>query len=596
MNKEQITNAAIRCEIDAVCNDLLMETVDEYINAPVILALFLGQETYDVVSASLKDAFTTSFKIEPHVFEICLSDTEIGSGKITEQVVDAIRFLYEQGKDYSDLRIAVIGLMDDPFFSADSPEMADCIGESLVQLGNYGVGVTKTAFYGLFRQSRMNGTNYQYAFDFVKRGKEIWKNIYHIEIAIFARDVHLYTQLIAVNIISDSYTMVQQAGEDYHWKSLYLHYLKVPELIITRTLREIYAAQVSGRNLDYEKWGKGIREELNRMLDGLYDRPEYDCEQYIPLCYCESPEKDGVEKKKGFLRRTRGTEPTTFGRVILNPGSFESLLNELYGKVRLDEEYDQIIEAIVSSATSVDQDTGKIARFILDTLDSLVDEYGMRLDNLKARVRQEDGISVGHTSDYLKQAYQTEKKLYLLRKKTEIIQELTRRISSGSTLSRVIREVIRKNREYTNVLDELSKNEYGGNLEHFAVSSLPEFKVNQPAGEILKELDKEMLRGIIGDKDIVHQKLRTFLAGVSTTVANKHNLGEINGIYNRIEPVTSVLLMTPSLGLDPEIVAMTGGTGAMYIRTGDLYRENTFYIISGREYLSDQYIVRYKRG
>ena len=63
MKDNMITNAGVRSEIDAVCKDLLMENVDEYISAPVILTFFLGEETYDVVNASLKDAFTTSFKL-----------------------------------------------------------------------------------------------------------------------------------------------------------------------------------------------------------------------------------------------------------------------------------------------------------------------------------------------------------------------------------------------------------------------------------------------------------------------------------------------------------------------------------------------------
>src|SRR5699024_10277313 len=105
MKDNMITNAGVRSEIDAVCKDLLMENVDEYISALVILTFFLGEETYDVVNASLKDAFTTSFKIVPNVYDICIPDAKIDSAFITDKVVDSIRSLYDQGKDYSDLRI-----------------------------------------------------------------------------------------------------------------------------------------------------------------------------------------------------------------------------------------------------------------------------------------------------------------------------------------------------------------------------------------------------------------------------------------------------------------------------------------------------------
>lgn len=141
MKDNMITNAGVRSEIDAVCKDLLMENVDEYISAPVILTFFLGEETYDVVNASLKDAFTTSFKIVPNVYDICIPDAKIDSVFITDKVVDSIRSLYDQGKDYSDLRIAFIGLMDAPFFDESSLGLIATIRESLALLSDYGIGL-----------------------------------------------------------------------------------------------------------------------------------------------------------------------------------------------------------------------------------------------------------------------------------------------------------------------------------------------------------------------------------------------------------------------------------------------------------------------
>lgn len=598
MKDNMITNAGVRSEIDAVCKDLLMENVDEYISAPVILTFFLGEETYDVVNASLKDAFTTSFKIIPNVYDICIPDTRIDSAFITDKVVDSIRSLYDQGKDYSDLRIAFIGLMDDPFFDETSLGMITTIHESLALLSDYGIDLGKTAFYGLFRQRKMQGNNYKHAFDFVNAGKDIWQSIYHIEVAIFARDIHLYAHLIAINIISDSFTMIQPSGGDeYSWKSIYLHYLKMPELIITRMLREIYAGQISGGNLDYEKWAENIKGKLNQKFDELYDRSEYDCEQYIPLCFYETGNEILAERKGLFGRKTAKPEALTYTQVIMDRQSYDQILDEIYGKINLEEDdYERLIEEIISSATSIDKDSNKIAQFVIHTMEVILDEYRVRMENLKSKARMNEEASPDQIEGFLKQEYEMKKKLFLIGKKTEIIEELIRQLSSGSTLSRVIREIIRKNKQYTDILDELSKNEYGGTLEHFTVPSLPEFKVNQPVGEILKELDKNQLYRIMSDEEIVHQKLQKFLAGIASGVAGKHNLGEINGVYNKIEPVVSALLMIPSLGDDPDIAEMAGRFGGLYIKTGDLYRENTFYIISSREYSSDKYIVRYKRG
>lgn len=595
----RIMNTAIKNEIDTVCRDLLMENVGEYISAPVILALFLGGETYDVVNASLKDAFTTSFKIGPNVYDICIPDAGTDSNFIVEKTVDAIRSLYDQGKDYSDLRIVFIGLMDDPFFNEESPALVSAVRDALVQLSNYGISsMNQTSFYGLFRQSKMRDTDYRYAFAFVNAGKDIWQNINHIEAAIFARDMRLHAQLMAINILSDTYSMHQEAGgAEYRWKSLYLHYLKMPELIVTRVLREIYAGQVSGRNLDYEKWGENIKEELNKMLGQLYEKPEYDCEQYIPLCFYDYPEERPAEGRGLFGRKTAEACAPVYTRIIMDKSSFDQLLEELYGAISLTEEdYEEIIEKIISSATSIDQDSNKISQFVSDTLKTMLDEYTARMENLKANARLAEENSSGQVNSYLKKVYETRTKIFLIKKKIQIVGELTVQLTSGVALPRAIREIIRKNKQYTDILDELSKNEYGGTLEHFNVPNLLEFKVNQPVVEILKEVDRNLLYQIMSDENIVHQKLQKFLGGVAANVAGKHNLGEINGEYNQIEPVISALLMIPSLGRDSEIMEMVNRFGGLYIKTSELYRENTFYIISSREYASDKYIIRYKRG
>lgn len=594
----RITNTAIKNEIDTVCRDLLMENVGEYISAPVILALFLGGETYDVVNASLKDAFTTSFKIEPNVYDICIPDSGTDSNFIVEKTVDAIGSLYDRGKDYSDLRIVFIGLMDDPFFNEESLALVLAVRDALVQLSNYGISMNQTSFYGLFRQSKMRDTDYRYAFAFVNAGKDIWQNIYHIEAAVFARDMHLYAQLMAINILSDTYSMHQEAGgTEYRWKSLYLHYLKTPELIVTRVLREIYAGQVSGRNLDYEKWRKNIKEELNKMLGRLYEKPEYDCEQYIPLCFYDYPEERPAEGRGLFGRRTAEACAPVYTQIIKDKSSFDQLLEELYGAISLTEEvYKEIIEKIISSATSIDQDSNKIAQFVSDTLRTMLEEYTARMENLKANARLAEENSSGQVNSYLKKAYETRKKIFLIEKKIQIVRELNAQLTSGVALSPVIREIIEKNKQYTDILDELSKNEYGGTLEHLNVPNLPEFKINRPVEEILKSMDRNLLNQIMNDKNIVYQKLQTFLGSVAANVEDRHNLGEFNGEYNQIEPVISALLMIPPLGRDPEIMEMVNRFGGLYIKTSELYRENTFYIISSREYVSDKYIIRYKRG
>lgn len=592
INEDKI---AVRNAIDHACRYLLAENVEEFIIAPVIITFVIGEEMYKVANASLKDAFATSFKISPNVFDIKINDAGLESSDIVSSIAEILSSLDEQGKNYSDLRIAFIGFMDDPFFASENSAVIDSIRGAFAQLSDYGTNVKKTSFYGLFRQKKMGETNYAHAFEFINYGKDIWNNIYHMEIKFFANDITPYSQLIAINIISDDYDMVQKRDVDeYCWKSLYLSCLKMPEFITARVLREINMSQINGDNFDNERWSINIKKGFNQILDVLYQKDEFNCEQYVPLCFYDSSAVETAQTKHRSVRKISREEQPCYSQIVKDESTFDCLLDEIYGKIELDEnKYEAIIEQILSSDTCIDPDTNKITEYLLNALNQTLADY----NNQKAKVKQSiNNGSLNQVEDYLKKTYEEKRFLFITDKKIEIINAIINQIKNSDILVRAVGRISKTNKAYTDILNELIINEYGGTLETFDIPALPKFNVNKPIVNILQDLNKELLRKIVCDKESVYQKLQSFLGAKYCNMSEKHRLGEVNGEYNNPGQIISTLLMVPSLKNDENLQTLINKHGGLNIAVNELYRENTFYILSSREYLSDRYIIRYGRG
>lgn len=596
LQRETVNKAGVKAEIDAVCRDLLTESVHEYISTPVVMVIYLGEESYRVVNASLRDAFTTSFKVEPSVYEITLEDSCAGPEVIYERITEQIAEAANNGKNYEDTRFVFVSVMDDPIFESNAESLAEGIRGAFEELSNVSVSTKKTSFYGIFRQARRKATR-NTSFAFVNAGKDLWRSIYHMEVPFFAKEINLYTQLIAIHCIGEDYTMVQDpASAEYAWRSLSLKQLKLPELLITRVLREIYARQMNGKNINYDEWTENIGTELENLFDQLLSQPEHGYEQFIPLNF--RPEEPVQEVRTGLFGRSRQQEvkPSFHGDVIKDEVSLDRLLQELLGDISLtEEECDDMLETITSSATSIDNDHNRISQFVREYLTHQISEVRARAENLRSR-NQRGGAEADSVTALLAQTYQRKKELMVLQKKAEILEFLVQQLSSGNTMSRIVSDIYKKNKECTDILDELSKNQYGGTLEHVSVSGLPAFRVNQTVHAILKGMENSKLYEIINNEEAILQQLERFLAASTNAIGGpkEHNLGEINGVYNQLENIQRELLMTPNQAVNPKVSELVKKFSSLSIKTGSLYRENTFYIISYRNYTSDRYIYRYR--
>ena len=52
-------NMCMKTDIDALCKDLMMDKLDGFVSVPVVLMVYLGEETYQIANASIQDAFAT---------------------------------------------------------------------------------------------------------------------------------------------------------------------------------------------------------------------------------------------------------------------------------------------------------------------------------------------------------------------------------------------------------------------------------------------------------------------------------------------------------------------------------------------------------
>lgn len=590
----------MKAEINTLCKDLMISHESGFVNAPIVLMVYLGKETYDVVNASLKDAFTSSFRVEPDVHDIQITDNRMDAMQILNQFVDEIRVIADQGRSYDDIKITFVTLMDDPIFEEDCSELSHIIREALEQLSVYGIGIRQTSFYGIFRQSAGVKKNYQHAFAFVNSGKNIWKSIYHMEVSIFDSNISKYTQLLAANNMSDDYTMVQNPdSEEYAWKSIYVHCLKVPELIIAKLLQTIYDGQINGKNVNVDAWERNVDSELNAVFERLFQKQEYNCEQYIPLNYQEVIRQEPTSNSWLFKRRNTVQQTVADAEIIKDRNSIDQLLDVLYGSIQLDEqEYEQIMERIISAASSVDNNSINIAQSIRTFLDKMICDYQRQLENEKTEMifNKADG---SHAGIYIHETYAKQRNYLIIEKKIEIIQNLIQQLSNGNYLNRMIQNICGKSKEYTDCLNELIRNEYGGVLqkEQFDMTSFPSFKVNQSPKEIIKAIGNTTLSQITNDAKIIYDSLEQFLHfTLSTTSMNKgHMLGQINGEYNQLEPIIPVLLVTPKKCHEMQMQIVLNGFSNLQVRTDELYRDNSFYVITSRLFASDRYISRYKR-
>lgn len=585
MNEKSLMKA----EINKVCDSLLMShDMGGHISVPTILICYIGEETQRIANASLQDAFASSFKRSIPVYDFTISSSEETIEEIQAKMILSIQKMMDEGKGISGIRFLFISLMDGDIFDDNSVNLADRICQAWRRMNRYGIHTNNISFYGLFRQDKMDN-DYHNAFSFVNAGKNIWKNIYHVEKSIFQRDYNIYVQIIAIHCISDENNMVQSdIKEEYQWQSLYLDGLRMPELILTRALREIYSQQTDGRNVNIDDWRRRIYEGLEVCFEELFHEQEYDYEQYIPLDYSEPVS----ETRSGWFSggRHRSDQNMIIHNNVWHEISMEQILKQIYHTMpESDNDYKKVLETIISQLTAINSDIVAVSQIIRENLESVIQNYQSQLNNLRGRYRADYNQNL---TSRLSSEYEEKKQIFILCKKIEIAGNLIDIIENRSVLKDVVSQIYELNSRYMDILDELSS-EYGGIMAGLRVADFPSFRLNQPINEILSEIDNSMLSSKMNDRNTIYSGLQHFL-GIKINTLAHHNLGEINGRYHILEPVNYVLLTTLQRDDDSEMNDIIDRFTNLTMRTNSLYRKNSFYLLSSRRYSSQRYIYRYR--
>lgn len=581
MNKIE-SQQEIKNSITAFCDEIAVDQSKDFLNSPAIMIIYIGSYAYERLNASLDEAFTSSFVMKPKLYHMIID------GPLQSQnMID--HFL----KDLSDvpsnheIRLAFVSMMDDPYFDENCLTVVDEIKTALDKLEQrFDLNLYFKSFYGIFDMMTDENIEYQYAFRFIERGKHIWNNIYHLEKSYRDQDLSKYAQTIALNMFKDD-DMKQDIKDDYRWKSLSLHSLKVPEFVTCRVLKELYTRANNGK-ID-QSWEQNINESLDAVFKETLSLKDNDAYQYVPLIY-QKP----VEEKRGFFPRKPVKK--VYDQVLLTPQVMEQLVEQLYVPINLtNEDYENLIEKIICSSTSIDPHVKHISDQMINTLEKRIINKQNEYDQMKKKKTNDRFINdIDH---YLKEQYHDHKSLIKIKKEIEIIQKIIEYVKNTKFLKEMTDQIREKNSQYVKSLDDLTKYEYGGTLEDFDIHTIPPVKVNQSIQEILDGLDKDFMSRLMSVDDIHFKgRLDLFLSHMVKDMNDQHNLGKPTAKHPQLENVEGCLLLSPTLFENQDIVEGLRNKNHVTKVHHDLYRDNTFYAISSRAYDSMWYITKYRRG
>lgn len=564
----------MRAEIENLCESLLTGAGAAYVNVPTVLMVYLGKQTYDSLNASLKDAFKTSFKVKPEMCELLIEDPKLTGNDAKEKMEQTLRKAAEQGADVQNLKAVFISLMDDEIFKEDCQNLAETLAQAVQHIKELGITVRQPAFYGIFRRANVH-QDYTNAFGFVNHGKNLWKNIYHMEIPVFAR-LDKYAEMLVIHSMTEEPYQMQQATDscEYRWKSVYVHSLKISELLLAQILINVYQKQIDGKNVDVSHWLENVKRELENVFEQLFSMEESGEEQFLPLCYPQDM------------------------KMFQDERLIDTLLKDLYDD-REPEDYTKILKNMVSATSSLPSSFADISLKMQGFLNTMCQEYQRKLEQQldSLTITQESSNTI---SEKLKSIYGRKKQVFILRKKLQIIEKLDEELLKDDLFRRMVEEICSENQELVEELVKLIRNEYGGILTNVALQDgyNASFQINQPAGEIFDLIPRQVLVGYVNDNNTIQNGLKQFINGILSqqNLEKGHALGEINGVYANIASVSPIVVCQTMQSNDPGIAALVQSFSELVLRGNNLMKKNEFHFITTREYDSDRYIVRYQRG
>lgn len=581
--------------IDFSKNVNKLETNINY-TVPIIICIYIGDSTYQELSKEMQDTFVSSFNLKPIFSEIQYDNKQFA--KLKAELKQRIKSIGEQvDSNSSNIYIVFCGLMHDPIYKEiNCEECINNIENAINGINSLNIILNKISFYGIFSQDYTD-IDYKCTYDFIMKGKKIFKSIYHLEKLFYQNEYTKICRTIASNMILDRFDM-NQNSDDYCWKSIALHELRTVELVLCKLLLQSYELQISDNEMYDENIDlfNELRDNLDKQLNNLFPYKDSSIVLYLPLKYYKKQKRKKTFKSI-FFRES--DEEYNFNDVLIDTSQIEKFVHDtINNKELLLSDYEDFIKQLISALSIIHKDTSLLQNLLFKVIDNIIiAEQGL--------FKQKENYTDDSLPNYLKKMYQIEFNKQLSKRKINFLEKIKNLIKNSQSeemisecinLNNIIKDLVSQNNLIRNSLVDLIRNDFGGNLlvEETKFEITINTHLNEDIKNIFLDLDINQLKYYLNQEDLFNRALERFISNSLKDAVNLHNIGRAeNGVEN-LENIQMFLLLNPNNKISNQTRKMINENQNLIIDEGYMYQRNSFQIISIRKYKTHLGISNYK--
>ncbi|WP_304960392.1 hypothetical protein [Thomasclavelia cocleata] len=581
--------------IDFSKNVNKLETNINY-TIPIIICIYIGDSTYQELSKEMHDTFISSFNLKPIFSEIQYDNSQFV--KLKFELKQQIKSIGEQvDLNSSNIYIVFCGLMHDPIYKEiNYEECINSIENAINGINNLNIILNKISFYGIFSQDYTD-IDYKCAYDFIMKGKKVFKSIYHLEKPFYQNDYSKICRTIASNMILDKFDM-NQDSDDYCWKSIVLHELRTVELVLCKLLLQSYEDQISDNEMYDENIDlfNELRGNLDKQLNNLFPYKDSSIVLYLPLKYHTKQ-----KRKKTFKNLLFGEndEEYSFNDALIDASQIEKFVYDTVNNKELSlSDYENFIRQLISALSVIHKDTSLLQNLLFKVIDNtIVTEQEL--------FKQMENYIDDSLSNYLKKMYQIEFNKQLSKKKINFLEKIKKLIKNSQSedmisecinLNNIIKDLVNQNNLIRNSLVDLIRNDFGGNLlvEETKFEITINTHLNEDIKNIFLDLDINQLKYYLNQEDLFNRALERFISNSLKDAVSLHNIGRVENGVEDLENIQMFLLLNPNNKISNQTRKMINENQNLIIDEGYMYQHNSFQIISIRKYKTHLGISNYK--
>lgn len=581
--------------IDFSKNINRLETNINY-TVPIIICIYIGDNTYQVLGKEMQDAIISTFDLKPIFSEIQYDNNQFDKLKL--ELKQQIKFIGEQvDLNSNNIYIIFCGLMHDLIYKEINCEKCiNNIESAINEINNLNVVLNKISFYGIFSQDYTD-SDYGCAYDFILKGKKIFKSIYHLEKPFYHNDYTKICRAIASNMILDKFDM-DQNSDDYCWKSVVLHELRTVELVLCKLLLQSYEVQISDSEMYDENTDlfNELRDNLDKQLNNFFPYKDSSVVLYLPLKYYKK-----IKKKKTFKSFLFGEnyEEYNYYDALIDASQMEKFVYDTINNKELSiSDYENFIRELISTLSVIHKDTNLLQNLLFKVIDNtIVAEQSL--------IKQKENYIDDSLPDYLKKMYQIEFNKQLSEKKIGFLEKIKyliknsqskKMISECVNLNNIVKDLVNQNNLIRNCLIDLIRNDFGGNLliEETKFEIAINTRLNEDIKNIFLNLDINQLKHYLNQEDLFNRTLERFISNSLKDAVKLHNIGRVENGVEDLENIQMFLLLNSNNRISNKTRKMISENQNLIIDEGYIYQHNSFQIISIRKYKTHLGISNYK--